>query len=63
MFNTFSVRQKVRNLDPDFSTASSYFINAFYPKGKGDPNDIEKGFLRSGLLVKVRVRLDMCLSC
>ncbi|KAF9470887.1 hypothetical protein BDN70DRAFT_901767 [Pholiota conissans] len=29
-----------------------YFLRCFYPHGKGDPDNVEKGFLRSGLLVK-----------
>ena len=33
--------------------SEDYFLRCFYPYGMGDPNNIEKGFLRSGLLVKV----------
>ena len=33
--------------------SEDYFLRCFYPYGKGDPDNVEKGFLRSGLLVKV----------
>ncbi len=33
--------------------SEDYFLRCFYPYGTGDPDNVEKGFLRSGLLVKV----------
>ncbi|KJA13399.1 hypothetical protein HYPSUDRAFT_151639 [Hypholoma sublateritium FD-334 SS-4] len=32
--------------------SEDYFLRCFYPYGIGDPDNVEKGFLRSGLLVK-----------
>lgn len=46
-----SVRRKIRNAELDIS--EDYFLTCLYPKGLGDPNDVERGFLRSGLLIKV----------
>ncbi len=37
--------------------SDDYFLTCFYPKGHGDPNNVEQNFLRSGLLVKV------CFQC
>lgn len=36
------------------SISDDYFLTCFYPNGRGDPNDLEKNFLRSGLLLKVQ---------
>ena len=33
--------------------SEDYFLRCFYPYARGDPNNVEKGFLRSCLLVKV----------
>ena len=33
--------------------SDEFFITCLYPKGHGDPDDVEKHFLRSGLLMKV----------
>ncbi|KAF9470595.1 hypothetical protein BDN70DRAFT_982771 [Pholiota conissans] len=32
--------------------SEDYFLRCFYPHGQGDPDNVEKGFLRSGLLIK-----------
>lgn len=33
--------------------SEDYFLRCFYPYGKGDPDNVERGFLRSSLLIKV----------
>ena len=50
-----SVRAKLRdcNLDEGFDFAKNFFIHCFYDGYKGDPENVEKGFLRSTLLVQV----------
>jgi len=47
----FRIRAEVRSGGLDIS--EDYFITCLYPKGLGDPDSVEKYFLRSGLLVKV----------
>ncbi|KAF9501633.1 hypothetical protein BDN71DRAFT_1500672 [Pleurotus eryngii] len=47
------VRQKVQELHEAYPTHSSYFVNCLYKSNKGDPEHLEEGFLRNGLLVKV----------
>ncbi|KAF9058033.1 hypothetical protein BJ165DRAFT_1521357 [Panaeolus papilionaceus] len=44
------IRAKIR--DGSISIADDLFLVCLYPKGRGVPEDIEKGFLRSRLLVK-----------
>ena len=46
-----SVRRKIQTAELDIS--EDYFLTCLYPKGVGNPDDVERGFLRSGLLVKV----------
>jgi hypothetical protein len=46
-----SVRRKIRTAELDIS--KDYFLTCLYPQGVGNPDDVEHGFLRSGLLVKV----------
>ena len=46
-----SVRARIRNGELDIS--EDFFLTCLYPKGYGNPNDVEKYFLRSSLLVKV----------
>ena len=50
-----SVRAKLRecNLDEGFDFAKNFFIRCFYINYEGDPENVEKGFLRSPLLVQV----------
>ena len=49
--SSFRVRSDIRagviNISED------YFLTCFYPKGQGNPNNVELNFLRSGLLLKV----------
>ena len=35
--------------------SDDFFLMCFYPNGRGDPDNVEKNFLRSGLLVKVKL--------
>ena len=46
-----SVCCKIRTAELDIS--EDYFLACLYPKGLGNPNNVESGFLYSGLLVKV----------
>lgn len=46
-----SVRCKIRNAELDIS--EDYFLACLYPRGFGNPDDVERGFLRSSLLLKV----------
>ena len=46
-----SVRRKIQTAELDIS--EDYFLTCLYPKGYGNPDDVEHGFLRSGLLLKV----------
>ena len=45
------VRRKIQTGDHDIS--EDFFLTCLYPRGIGNPEDVELGFLRSGLLVKV----------
>jgi len=45
------VRRKIQTGEHDIS--EDYFLTCLYPRGIGNPEDVELGFLRSGLLVKV----------
>ncbi len=49
--NPYRVRDGIRAGTVNIS--EDYFLRCFYPYGNGDPDNVEKGFLRSGLLVKV----------
>jgi hypothetical protein len=48
------VKAKIRNQDPAYPTNASLFFNGLYKGLRGDHSDVEKGFLKSGELVKVR---------
>ena len=54
-FITLKCRAKLRdyNLDEGFDFARNFFIRCFYVNHEGDPENVEKGFLRSTLLVQV----------
>jgi hypothetical protein len=47
------VRAKIRDGIDDYSTLDDYWIRCLYEGEEGDPEDVEKGFLKSNLLVKV----------
>jgi hypothetical protein len=49
----YSVRAKLRNGEPDFDMASSFFLHCLYEKENGNPNAPEDGFLKGPLLVCV----------
>jgi len=48
-----SVRAKIRDEVGGYSASADYWIRCLYEGERGDPEDVEKGFLKSGLLVKV----------
>ena len=50
-----SVRAKIRDGLDGYSAADDYWIRCLYKGEEGDPEDVEKGFLKSTLLVKVSV--------
>ncbi|KAG5634280.1 hypothetical protein H0H81_002554, partial [Sphagnurus paluster] len=47
------VRNKVRKCATGFHPSASFYIRAFYKDHTGDPNDVEKNFLRGPFLVKI----------
>ena len=57
----FSVRKGIKDGDPEFSLANNFYLRALYKNATGDPDDVQKGFLRSQLLVQVR-RRTTCLN-
>ena len=48
-----SIRAKIRDGIDDYNASSNFWIWCLYEREEGDPEDIEKGFLKSLLLVKV----------
>ena len=50
-----SIRAKVRDEMDGYSILENYWLRCLYQDEEGDPEDVEKGFLKSGLLVKVRI--------
>ena len=52
-----SIRAKIRDGVDDYNTFDEYWLRCLYKNEKGDPEDVEKGFLQSNLLVKVRISL------
>lgn len=50
-----SIRAKIRDGLDGYTTSDDYWIRCLYEDEKGDPGDVEKGFLKSALLVKVGV--------
>jgi len=49
-----SVRAKVRDEVDGYSASEDYWIRCLYEGGRGNPEDVEKGFLKGELLVRVR---------
>ncbi|KAF8958643.1 hypothetical protein BDZ97DRAFT_1668205, partial [Flammula alnicola] len=47
------VRADIRASKPGFDISDNYFLTCLYPKGYGIPDDMERFFLCSSLLVKV----------
>ena len=48
-----SIRAKIRNEVDDYSASTDYWIRCLYKGEEGNPADVEKGFLKSELLVRV----------
>jgi hypothetical protein len=48
-----SVRAKLRNADPGYDFASSFFLRCLYEGESGDPNSPDVGFLKGPLLIRV----------
>ena len=51
----FSVRAKIQDGVDNHNTFDDYWIRCLYEGEQGDPEDVEKGFLKGILLVKVRI--------
>jgi len=49
-----SIRAKVRDGVDGHDAFNDYWIRCLYEGEKGDTEDVEKGFLKSSLLVKAR---------
>ncbi|KAL1712618.1 hypothetical protein EV715DRAFT_267797 [Schizophyllum commune] len=52
-YSNTQVRDKVHAGHPDFLVGNSFYVHAFYPPNKGNPNDVEHLFLRGPLLLKI----------
>ena len=52
-----SICAKIRDEVDGYSASADYWIRCLYEGERGDPEDVKKGFLKSGLLVKVRANL------
>ncbi|KIY49998.1 hypothetical protein FISHEDRAFT_57730 [Fistulina hepatica ATCC 64428] len=52
-WNDAQYREAVRNGDPGAGYGESYYARVFYAHGTGTQDDVETGFLRGPLLVKV----------
>jgi len=50
-----SIRTKIRDEVDGYSASADYWLRCLYEDEQGNPGDVEKGFLKSELLVKVRV--------
>jgi hypothetical protein len=57
MLTTFhaSIRAKIRDEVDGYSASADYWIRCLYEGENGDPEDVEKGFLKGELLVRVRI--------
>lgn len=51
-WDDLAVRAKVRDLVDGYNAFDSYWLRCLYEGEMGDPEDVEKGFLKSNLLVK-----------
>lgn len=52
-FPHISVRAKIRDCSDEHNASSSYWLRCLYEGENGDPEDVETGFLKSVLLIKV----------
>ena len=50
-----SIRAKIRDCVDGYSASDNYWLRCLYEGEKGDPENVEEGFLKSTLLVKVWV--------
>ena len=50
-----SIQTKIRNETDGYSASNDYWLRCLYEGENGNPEDVEKGFLKSSLLVKVWV--------
>lgn len=60
-----SVRAKIQNADDEYDASNRFFLRGLYAGFRGDLDDVENGFLKSPLTVKVChsfVFLQPCLS-
>ena len=57
-----SIRAKVRDFSDGYNASEDYWLRCLYEGENGDPENVEKGFLKSTLLVKVQV-LPLVFSC
>lgn len=48
-----SVRARVRDEVDGYSASSDYWLRFLYEGEDGNPDDVEKGFLKSEILIKV----------
>lgn len=48
-----SVRAKIRDEVDGYSASTDYWIRCLYEEEKGNPGNVEKGFLKGDLLVRV----------
>jgi len=55
-----SVWAKIRDGIDGHSTSDDYWLRCLYEGESGDPEDVEKGFLKSTLLVKVQILSTLC---
>ncbi len=62
LISMYSVRAKLRALDEEFDWLSSYHSRCFYAKSKPNPTQLESGYLKSTLLVKVCRLSLICIS-
>jgi hypothetical protein len=53
----YSVCAKLRNGEPNFNMASSFFLHCLYENENGNPNSPEDGFLKGPLLVRISLIL------
>jgi len=52
-----SIRAKIRDFTDGYNASNDYWLRCLYEGEKGDPENVEEGFLKSTLLVKVWVLL------
>lgn len=48
-----SIRTKIRDCVDGYDSCANFWVRCLYEGEEGDPEDVEKGFLKSSLLIKV----------